>query len=299
MTSSNPIDLATGSVIELDDNQLQKALHDVNQMADAARKVIVPYFRSFGELENKLDGSISPTKPTGQTSSNRAITTYDPVTRADKEAEQAIVNVIKQCRPDDGIFGEEYGYHAGSSGLCWVIDPIDGTRGFVCGLPTWGTLIALHNGEKSILGVMDQPILEERFIGSPVAAQLHTHSGVRALSVRTTQSLADAWVCVTTPDIFAGSKAAVLVRLNEQVASIRYGTDCYGYAMLAAGMVDLVVEPGLEAYDIQALIPIIEFAGGVITDWQGRPVTNGGDVIAAATPELHEQALALVTSCNP
>ena len=279
MTTSHNIDLATGCAVELDDNQLQQALRDVNQMADAARKVIVPYFRSFGELENKLDGSS---------------TNYDPVTRADKEAEQAIVEVVRQCRPDDGIFGEEYGYHAGSSGLCWVIDPIDGTRGFVCGLPTWGTLIGLHNGEKSILGVMDQPILEERFIGSQIGAQLHTRSGVRALSVRSTKSLADAWACVTTPDIFAGSKAPVLARLNEQVASIRYGTDCYGYAMLAAGMVDLVIEPSLQAYDVQALIPIIESAGGIITDWQGGAVTNGGDVVAAATPELHQQALALV-----
>jgi len=283
MNATNSIDLVSGRVVELDNDQLQQALLDVNQMADAARKVIVPYFRSFGELENKLDAS-------------PATTTFDPVTRADKEAEQAIVEIIRQRRPDDGIFGEEHGYHAGSSGLCWVIDPIDGTRGFVCGLPTWGTLIALHNGEKSILGVMDQPILEERFIGKPGGAQLYTRSGVRDLAVRSTTNLADAWTCVTTPDVFAGSKEAVLFRLNEQVASIRYGTDCYGYAMLAAGMVDLVIEPGLEAYDIQAMIPIIESAGGVVTDWQGRAVSNGGDVVAAATPELHQQALAVVAN---
>jgi len=238
MNATNSIDLVSGRVVELDNDQLQQALLDVNQMADAARKVIVPYFRSFGELENKLDAS-------------PATTTFDPVTRADKEAEQAIVEIIRQRRPDDGIFGEEHGYHA-------------------------------HNGEKSILGVMDQPILEERFIGKPGGAQLYTRSGVRDLAVRSTTNLADAWTCVTTPDVFAGSKEAVLFRLNEQVASIRYGTDCYGYAMLAAGMVDLVIEPGLEAYDIQAMIPIIESAGGVVTDWQGRAVSNGGDVVAAA-----------------
>jgi len=219
MSSSHTINLDTGRVVTLDNNQLQQALHDVNQMADAARKVIVPYFRSFGEMENKQeDPALSGTTPT---STSTTTSTYDPVTRADREAEQAIVKVIQQRRPEDGIFGEEYGYHAGSSGLCWIIDPIDGTRGFVCGLPTWGTLIALHDGKKSIIGVMDQPILEERFIGSPDGTRLYTRTGARALAVRSTRTLADAWACVTTPDLFAGSKESVLARLNEQVASIR------------------------------------------------------------------------------
>jgi len=294
MSSSDTINLDTGRAVTLDNNQLQQALRDVNLMADAARKVIVPYFRSFGELENKQEDPPLSGATTSPTATATATSTFDPVTRADREAEQAIVEVIRQRRPEDGIYGEEYGYHAGSSGLCWVIDPIDGTRGFVCGLPTWGTLIALHDGKKSIIGVMDQPILEERFIGNPDGTHLQTCTGVRTLSVRPTRTMADAWVCITTPDIFAGSKEPVLARLKEQVASIRYGTDCYGYAMLAAGMVDLVIEPGLEAYDIQALIPIIESAGGVITDWQGQAVTHGGDVVAAATPQLHQQALALV-----
>lgn len=296
---------AHGRDISLNAAALEQALEHANLMADAAREAILPHFRALQQVDNKLENKVSPTRGS-----------YDPVTIADRNAEQAIREVIERYRPGDGVFGEEFGYRESQTGLTWVIDPIDGTRGFVCGLTTWGTLISLYDGRRSVLGMLDQPVMAERIVGcygaldagapTPVQAyieNLHLQNrgegaGSRlirqAIKCSQTIRLEDSLLCITSPDIYRGDNRPFYEQLTAAVASTRYGTDCYGYAMLACGHVDLVVEPDLEPYDIQALIPIVEAAGGVITDWSGKPVAGGGDVVAAATRELHEQTLALL-----
>lgn len=308
-----------GREIRLSADDLQQALEHANLMADAAGKAILPHFRALQQVENKLENQVSPSRGT-----------YDPVTIADRNAEQAIRQVIERYRPEDGVFGEEFGYRDSQSGLTWVIDPIDGTRGFVCGLTTWGTLISLYDGRRSILGILDQPVMAERFVGcfgalddagGPLTIQAYTENlrnrlvegdsgfdnagvegAINRQLIRCSQTtrMEDSLLCITSPDIYRGDNWYLYEQLIGKVASTRYGTDCYGYAMLACGHIDLVVEPDLEPYDIQALIPLIEAAGGVITNWHGEPVAGGGDVIAAATPELHQQTLALIqaAACN-
>lgn len=276
-----------GVEVLLDEAALELALSNANLMADASGKAIVPHFRALADVENKVANASVEDHHRG----------YDPVTIADREAELAIREIIERHCPQDGIYGEEFGYRQGESGLTWVLDPIDGTRGFVCGMPTWGTLIALYNGTRSILGVLDQPVLGERFVGllaEKPKAWLEQRGERQLLRCRRTQSLDESLMCTTTPDIFAGEHWAVYERITAAVASTRYGTDCYGYAMLAAGQVDLVIEPALSAYDIQALVPIVKAAGGVISDWSGNEVVAGGNVIAAANRQLHERALSLV-----
>jgi len=272
--------LCTGQAVPLSQGDIDKAIEHANQMADAAGLAITPHFRSLGQVENKL-----------ATDSSGLENLFDPVTLADRAGEQAIRDVLASTRPDDSVLGEESGFRQGSSGLCWVLDPIDGTRGFVCGLSSWGTLIALHDGSSAVMGLMDQPILRERFIGSPAGAFLIDDKGTQKLSVSAKTDLRKAFLCTTSPDLFAGENSKVLENLTGAVAFTRYGTDCYGYAMLAAGMVDAVVELGLQSYDIQALIPIVTAAGGVVSDWQGDPIEDGGNVVASASPELHEQIL--------
>jgi len=275
----------------LNADELEQVLTTAHHMADAAGRAIVPHFRALAAVENKLEGV---TAEVGPGSGNG----YDPVTVADRSAEEAMRQVLEKERPHDGIYGEEFGYQSGESGFTWVLDPIDGTRGFVCGLPTWGTLIALHNGQRSILGMMDQPVLQERFVGlvgDTTSASLQTRTtDAQAINCRGVSSLEESLLCITTPDIFTGDKHSQYLKLTNAVASTRYGTDCYGYAMLASGHIDLVVEPGLQPYDIQAMVPIIEAAGGVVTDWGGEAIATGGDVIAAANETLHQQVLALL-----
>ncbi len=265
----------TGVAVPLDESELKALVHDANLLADVAAAAIRPYFRNSVAVQNKRGAS------------SALVTEIDPVTMADRAAEEAIRNKLSDIRPQDSVLGEEFGYSAGTSGLCWIIDPIDGTRGFVCGLPTWGTLIAVHNGVSTIAGIMDQPILKERYTGSTLGANLECNATSKRLSVSGKTQLEQAFLCTTSPDLFSGTKADGFNRLKQQVSITRYGTDCYGYAMLAAGQVDVVVETGLQAYDIQALIPIVEAAGGVITNWSGERIDDGGDVIAAASTELH------------
>jgi len=258
-------------------DDLQDFLAFINHLADASRKVIQPLFRSQLDIQGK-DG--------------RGY--FDPVTQADKNAEEAIRHLIKKHYPDHGIFGEEHGYEEGSSPYTWVIDPIDGTRAFVQGLPLWGTLISLHNGAKPILGLLDQPYLEERFIGAPAIAhaQVTTRSGVRTLKTSRCRSLEEASMSSTHPSMF---KTAQMTNIYEDLARrVRlhtYGGDCYAYAMVALGTHDLVIENSLKPYDIQAIIPLIEAAGGVASAWDGGPADLGGSALIAATPELHSQAL--------
>ncbi|TFF33951.1 histidinol-phosphatase [Pseudomonas sp. RIT623] len=243
------------------------------QLADAAAHAIQPYFRASLEVEDK-GGRL-----------------YDPVTVADKAAEDAMRALIQARYPQHGILGEEQGTVAGSSPLHWVLDPIDGTRAFITGLPLWGTLIALNDGQRPVIGVMNQPFTGERFVGTPEGAW---RSGTR-LKTRACGELATATLMCTTPDMFdtPGRKAA-FEQVAGQARLMRYGGDCYAYCMLASGFVDVIVEASLQPYDVQALMPIIEGAGGVITAWDGSTAQNGGCVVACGDPALHAQVVAIL-----
>jgi histidinol phosphatase-like enzyme (inositol monophosphatase family) len=245
-----------------------------NQLADAAGDVIKPYFRAKNAIENKQDGG------------------FDPVTIADKEAETAMRTLIEAHYPNHGILGEEHGHKpAGEGGMTWVLDPIDGTRSFIGGFPTWGTLIALNNGRDVVIGIMDQPFTGERYIGTPDGAFFE---GQR-LAVRPCASLEDAVLYSTTPDMFhRPGEAAAFGRVEEVVKLRRFGGDCYAYAMMALGFVDLIIESSMQPYDIQALIPIVEGAGGIVTNWQGEDAMQGGQILAAGDARTHQQALQLL-----
>ena len=260
------------------DQQLQSFVEFACELADVAATITLPRFRQPLPVENK-SGNVG----------------FDPVTIADRAAEQAMRQLITQRYPSHGILGEEYGLSNEGSKLTWVLDPIDGTRAFIAGLPTWGTLIALYDGSKPLLGVMDQPFTVERYFASGNSSGTTTciHRGKESqLQTRDCRQLALATMMSTTPDMFSIGEFEVQQDLAAEVRLMRYGGDCYAYCMLAGGHVDLVVEAGLSTYDIQALIPIVENAGGIVTDWQGGSAASGGQVVASATQELHHQALA-------
>jgi histidinol phosphatase-like enzyme (inositol monophosphatase family) len=219
---------------------------------------------------------------------------FDPVTIADREAEAAMRAILAKLRPDDGILGEEQAAVVGTSGLTWVLDPIDGTRGFISGTPTWGVLIALRDADGPYYGIIDQPFTGERFEGGPNGALWTRGEESRDLRVSTTRDLSDATILTTFPEVGTIQQAAAFQRVASACRLTRYGMDCYGYALLAAGHVDLVVEAGLQPYDIAAPIAVIRAAGGVVTDWMGGPAHDGGTCLAAATPELHAAAMALL-----
>ncbi|WP_415857458.1 histidinol-phosphatase [Sagittula stellata] len=246
-------------------------------LADAAGAAILPYFRSAGlTADNKLaDG-------------------FDPVTVADRAAEQAMRQVLAERRPDDAILGEEYGKQSGSSGLTWVLDPIDGTRGFLAGTPTWGVLVALSDENGPRFGIIDQPYTGERFFGGLGQAAWRGPRGQGAMATRPTAALENALLFTTFPEVGQPQDRAGFEAVASRVKLVRYGMDCYAYALMAAGQIDLVIEAGLQAYDIQAPIAVIEAAGGIVTDWAGRPVHNGGRALAAANPELHAAALEIL-----
>ncbi len=220
---------------------------------------------------------------------------FDPVTEADRAVEARLRESISARFPEHAVTGEEHGADAPAEGWRWMIDPIDGTRAFITGVPLWGMLLGLLEHGRPRLGWMYQPYLGELFGGDGHHAWLERGDARRPLVVSRIERLADACVYTTHPEQFAEpgefdryARLAAHCRLN------RYGGDCYSYCMLAAGHVDLVVESGLQAYDILPLVPVIEGAGGVVTDWAGRALDGGGQVIAAATPELHRAALAVL-----
>ncbi|WP_292292444.1 histidinol-phosphatase [Marivita sp.] len=247
------------------------------QMADAARAAILPHFRSIGlATDNKLAGG------------------FDPVTIADRAAETAMRDVLARLRPDDGILGEEHGSVAGTSGLTWVLDPIDGTRSFISGTPTWGVLIALSDKTGPLMGMIDQPYVGERFMGGLGRCDWTGPGRRDLLGTKPTTDLSQAILFSTFPEIGSPDQRTAFERVTPKVKLTRYGCDCYAYALLAAGQIDLVIEAGLNAYDIQAPIAVIEAAGGVVTQWDGTPAHDGGTALAAATPELHAAALALL-----
>jgi len=245
------------------------------RLADAAGAAIRPFFRKPFAMEAKADLS--------------------PVTEADRAAESAMRAILAEERPDDGVIGEEYGRDREDAERVWVLDPIDGTRSFITGSPLWGTLIALVRGGTVELGMVDMPVLGERWVGQ---AGVGANRNGRAVRVRDCKSVAEARIVTTSPDIFNAADWQAFDKLSRQCAMRRFGGDCYGYAQLAGGTVDLVVETGLQPYDYLGPTGLIQAAGGMVSDWEGRPLglQSDGRVIAAATPELHRQALALLAA---
>ncbi len=246
-------------------------------LADAARPATLQFFRS----------------PALDVSSKNALH-FDPVTEADRAAEAAIRSALARLRPQDGMLGEELGNQVGESGLTWIVDPIDGTRGYLSGTPTWGVLIALADAGGPVLGVIDQPYIGERFWGGLGEATTEGPRGRAALATRAARPLEQAVLYTTFPEIGTNDERAAFERVRDRVRLVRYGMDCYAYALLAAGQIDLVIEAGLHVYDIAAPIAVIEAAGGLVTDWQGGPAHGGGQVIAAANRTVHAEALALL-----
>jgi len=247
------------------------------RLADAAREVILPWFRTPRlAIENKADGA------------------FDPVTQADRASEQAMRAIIEAEAPDDGILGEEFGPKPSRSGFTWVLDPIDGTRGFMSGTPTWGVLIALADPTGPVFGIIDQPWTGERFVGGPDGAFFERGGARSSIAVSPAPSLSQATMFSTFPEVGTAEEGRAFRAVAEKVRLVRYGMDCYAYALLAAGQIDLVIEAGLYPYDVQAPIAVITAAGGLVTDWQGRPVHEGGRVLAAASPALHAEAMALL-----
>lgn len=248
-----------------------------NDMADAARAATLPHFRTCDlAADNKLAGG------------------FDPVTVADRAAEAAMRALLARRRPEDAVLGEEQAASPGTSGLTWVLDPIDGTRGFISGTPTWGVLIGLSDADGPFYGIIDQPYIGERFEGGLGQARVVGPRGEAALGVRPAGSLAQATLFSTFPEVGTMAERAAFDRVRDAVRLTRYGMDCYAYALLAAGQVDLVIEAGLHPYDIAAPIAVIEAAGGIVSDWHGGPVHEGGQVIAAASTALHSAALKLL-----
>ena len=254
-------------------------IETAHEMADVAREAILPYFRAGNLIAD-----------------NKRPDDFDPVTQADRAAEKAMREVLARRRPDDAIFGEEYGHQEGRSGLTWILDPIDGTRAFICGAPSWGVLIGLSDGEAIRYGMIDQPYIRERFEGGFGQAHYTGPMSQRPLAVRTGIALEQSVLMSTFPEIGTPSEAEAFHRVADRVKLTRYGLDCYAYALLALGQIDFVIEAGLQPYDIAGPLAVVEAAGGIVTNWQGESAASGGQIIAAATELLHRQALDLLNA---
>ena len=241
------------------------------RLADAAGAAIRPWFRARFDIETKSDDS--------------------PVTAADRAAEAAMRAIVEAERPADGIIGEEYGRVRESAARQWVFDPIDGTRAFIAGRPLFGTLIALLEDGVPKLGIIDQPIIGDRWLGAAGRPTLFNDTAAR---VRACAGVARAHLATTSPYLFrAGDDLARFERLRPKARDALYGGDCHNYGLLASGHLDLVVEAGLQLYDFAALVPVVEGAGGVMTDWRGKPlgIDSGGQVIAAGDRRVLDEAL--------
>lgn len=255
----------------MDENDFNDLRVFAEELADVAGATARQYFRTGLSVSVKSD--------------------HSPVTEADKEIERKIREAIRTRYPHHAFFGEESG-GAMLDGPTWVVDPIDGTKSFICGVPLFGSLIAFLMAGRPVIGVLEMPALRERWVG---AAGRTLCNGAHA-SVSGCKSLAEARMFSTSPDMFVGDSADRFARISERVGLRRFGTDCYAYGLLASGHCDLVVESGLKAYDVMALVPIIENAGGVVSDWRGQPIDTGftGQIVAAATAQLHGEALTVL-----
>ena len=262
-------------------NQIEAALEFSGRLADSAKQITLKHFRADLAIDNK-----------------KTEQDFDPVTQADRDAETAMRALIEAERPGDGITGEEHGDKVSESGFTWVLDPIDGTRAFVAGLPVWTTLIALCGPDGTpLIGVIDQPYLGERYLGWPNGAALEAPDGTRVpLQVSAVDELSKARIATTDAFILTPAEQRAWTELQRSARIARYGLDAYAYARLAAGTIDLVAEAGLAPYDAAALIPVVRGAGGLACDWAGNPAMPGGQLVCAATQGVLDDALVSLRS---
>ncbi len=250
----------------------------LHQLCDAAALETLPRFR------------------TGLGVDNKDMQAFDPVTEADRQAELAIRNLLTEKHPDHGITGEEFGSVNEDARFRWIVDPVDGTRAFIAGIPVWGTLIGLYENGKPLAGIMNQPFTGERYLSDGQISVFEHNGRTQTLQTSQVTELSDVIIMTTAPELFNERDAECFNRVAQSCRLVRYGADCYAYAQLAAGHLGLVIETGLNVYDIAALIPIIENAGGTITGWQGESASSGGRIVAAANRSLHERALDLLNA---
>lgn len=269
-------------------NQLEEFRAFADALADAARAEILPFFRTDLAVENKKTDS------------------FDPVTAADKAAEATMRRMIEDAFPDHGVLGEEFAQRPAHSPFTWILDPIDGTRQFISGLPTWGVLIGLAYEGRPILGVIDQPYIGERFRGwshgGERGADVAMHGGTRPMRVRDCAGLSAARLATTDPALFTAQEGAAFERVRAASQLQRYGGDCYGYAMVALGGLDCVIESGLAPWDAAALLPVLEGAGGSLTDWRGQALDERffltpnarAQILAAGDARVRDEAIAML-----
>ncbi len=248
----------------------------VDQLATVSGDTILPFFRTALAVENKRAGG------------------FDPVTAADRAAENAMRALIRKTFPGHGIIGEEYDSERTDAEYIWVLDPIDGTKSFITGMVAWGTLIGLMRFGEPVFGMMHQPFTRERFSGDGGASRYRGPAGNRELRVRECASLDNAILSTTSPLLMTKSDRAAFVRLENKVRLSRYGGDCYAYCMVAAGLIDLVIETEIKPYDIVAIIPIITGAGGIVTTWDNEPAQSGGRIVVAGDARVHQAALEML-----
>lgn len=249
-----------------------------NRLAEAAKAETLPRFRAGTDVVNKLKGG------------------FDPVTEGDRAAETVIRAAIIEAFPEHGILGEEHDNIGLDREHIWVIDPIDGTRAFISGLPLWGTLIGFQSGGRAVMGMMDQPFTGERYFADGTKSWYAGPDGERQIFTRDCGDLSNAILFTTSPHIFGPEDLARYQAVERKAKLFRYGCDCYAYVLLASGHIDLVIENSLKPYDVGALIPIIEQAGGIITTWDGGRPENGGNIIAAGSKALHQQAMEILNA---
>ena len=249
----------------------------VDELATVAGEAIRPFFRTTLGVEDKGRSGI-----------------FDPVTAADRAAEQAMRTLIRKAFPQHGIVGEEFGDENPGASYIWVLDPIDGTKSFISGMPAWGTLIGLLKDGLPVYGMMHQPFIGERFTGDGRSARYRGPAGERRLGARACAGLSDATLFTTSPLLMSEQERGSFEKVQAKARLARYGGDCYAYCMIAAGFVDLVIETNLKPHDIVPLIPIIEGAGGIVTNWSGKSARSGGRIVAAGDARVHAEALALL-----
>jgi myo-inositol-1(or 4)-monophosphatase len=250
----------------------------VDQLASVSGETILPFFRTALAIENKKAGG------------------FDPVTAADRAAEDAMRTIIRKNFPGHGILGEEYGTERGDAEYVWVLDPIDGTKSFIAGMVAWGTLIGLMRFGEPVFGMMHQPFTRERFSGDAGAARYRGPAGNRVLRVRKCAGLSDALLFTTSPLLMNTSDRADFIRVENVVKLSRYGGDCYAYCMLAAGHIDLIIETEIKPHDIVPLMPIIAGAGGIVTTWENGPAQGGGRIVVAGDKRVHQAAIEMLKS---
>ena len=251
----------------------------LDELAALSGETILPFFRTSLSIQDKGGPG-----------------SFDPVTAADHAAETAMRNLIRRNFPSHGIMGEEYGNEHANAEYVWVLDPIDGTKSFISGMPAWGTLIGLLRQGEPVFGIMNQPFIRERFSGDGGRAHYCGPAGKRELRVRSCPGLSEAVLFTTSPLLMNGGDRAIFSRVENGVRLSRYGGDCYAYCMLAAGHVDLVIETELKPYDVLPLMPIIAGAGGLITTWEGGAPHSGGRILAAGDARVHAAALELLAA---